>query len=222
MDSTREKDENGLHVLGKGGFGSVVFGLWRGKKVAVKVLRGETMKSELNASDFVHQNVVRVLSSSVREKNGNAVVIMEFAGKSNLLTLIRKHSEIVDSEFQLRCFSDVASGLSYVHSKDVVHLDVKPANVIVNSKGQCKIGDFGCSRKRGERDESNCAKMMGTSGYQAPEYLREGIVDAKCDVYAFGVLMWSAVAKESPFEGEHPHTIIFKVGKTRSSGSNML
>ena len=61
---------------------------------------------------------------------------------------------------------------------------------------------------------SDVQKLVGTSGYQAPEFLRSAgaAVSAKCDVYSFGVTVWSAAAMSAPFENVHPHTVIFKVG----------
>ncbi len=105
-----------------------------------------------------------------------------------------------------------------------MHLDLKPANVMVASGGTCKIGDFGSSERLGSDERTaqttNATKMVGTSGYQAPEYLRDRLVSGKCDIYAFGVLVWHVVTGETPFAGEHPHTVIFKVHrKSKSSGS---
>ena len=72
------------------------------------------------------------------------------------------------------------------------------------------MGDFGCSSRR---NTSDVQKLVGTPGFQAPEFLRSaGAAGPKCDVYSFGVTMWSAVAKAVPFENVHPHTVIFKVG----------
>ena len=71
------------------------------------------------------------------------------------------------------------------------------------------MGDFGCSSRRNTCDVQ---KLVGTPGFQAPEFLRSaGAAGPKCDVYSFGVTMWSAVAKTVPFQNVHPHTVIFKV-----------
>ena len=64
-------------------------------------------------------------------------------------------------------------------------------------------------------------KLVGTSGYQAPEFLRSaGAFGPKCDVYSFGVTMWSAAAKAAPFERVHPHEVIFRVVTARMRPSS--
>jgi proto-oncogene serine/threonine-protein kinase mos len=59
------------------------------------------------------------------------------------------------------------------------------------------------------------SRLVGTSGYQSPEFLRARLATTKCDVYAFAILMWTAVAKETPFAGLHQHTVIFKVSEKK-------
>lgn len=219
-----------IRILGKGSFGSVILGSWRGKRVAVKILNKrhsssvskdisgatkavDTVANELNAKDLVHDHVVRIYGV-YPDPEMNSVIIMEYVGKSNLQTLLDSQPHMIDSEFTQRCLINISSALKFIHSKGILHMDVKPSNVFVTSSGVCKLGDFGCSRKvdctKPNSDVENNL-LVGTSGYQAPEYLQDKRPTEKCDVYSFGVMMWQILNKEYPFKNCHPHSVLFLV-----------
>ena len=194
----------GVKLLGQGGFGSVILGLYKGEKVAVKILKKSSFQTaaEKNALFLRHENVVRIL------KLVDGLIVMEFAGESNLRQIVESEPDFVRVN---KCFSDVSSALEYIHSKDIIHLDVKPANIICGSGGIHKLGDFGCSRLIGDVPGS---PPPGTSGFQAPELFRpeSAPLTAKSDVFSFSMTMWSVLAKGGPLYGEmHPHAIIFQV-----------
>ena len=75
---------------------------------------------------------------------------------------------VIHQRFKL--FREIGSALEYVHSSGVLHLDVKPANILVSSKGVCKLGDFGCSSRRS--NGSDVQKLVGTSGYQGSDSIQ--------------------------------------------------
>ena len=88
----------------------------------------------------------------------------------------------------------------------MLHLDVKPANVLVTSKGICKLGDFGCSVSmvKSGTPVGSKAFLVGTPGYQAPELLLGKSPAAACDVYSLGILLWQLDSREAPYAGQHP------------------
>ena len=119
-----------------------------------------------------------------------------------------------------RCLSQISSALAYVHANRIVHLDVKPKNVFVTSRHNCKLGDFGCSRRLStsstsvfieEDDALAKPHLVGTSGYQAPEFLETNQATSKCDTYSFGIMMWQVITGETPFQHMHPHSVIYQV-----------
>uniref|UniRef100_A0A0K2UMH0 Serine/threonineprotein kinase moslike [Hydra vulgaris] n=2 Tax=Lepeophtheirus salmonis TaxID=72036 RepID=A0A0K2UMH0_LEPSM len=134
---------------------------------------------------------------------------MEYVGKTNLQQLINENKQILNESFIHRCLKDLSDALSHCHYKGMWHLDVKPSNVFVTSRGVCKLGDFGCSRLAGVSQDADF--LVGTPGYQAPEMLQYQYASDKCDVYSFGVLCWQVIRKEIPYDGVHPHTIVYKV-----------
>ena len=99
--------------------------------------------------------------------------------------------------------SDVADALEYAASRDVVHRDVKPANVFITATGRCKLGDFGLARISGERAMflSNDGTVRGTPLYMAPEQLRGEAPTSAWDVYALALMATELLAGRHPFAG---------------------
>ncbi|XP_069167543.1 proto-oncogene serine/threonine-protein kinase mos-like [Procambarus clarkii] len=106
-----------------------------------------------------------------------------------------------------RYTSELASGLAYLHSHDLVHLDVKPANALLTRHGHLKLADFGCCA-RIDNDED---PVLGTVVYQAPEVLRGGAAGPHSDVFSLGVTIWHMLTRSTPYQGIHPHVVLFQV-----------
>merc|ERR1712025_1291675 len=209
-------------VLGKGAYGTVVLGQYRGRKVAVKVMekeeggaknskRRKSLESELKAMELDHENIVRVYGVHAADDR-HAVIIMEYVGSRNLhRLLVELREKSLGSSWLLLAAKQVSSALAYCHRKGVLHMDVKPANVMVTSQGVCKLGDFGCSVSTNTSSLAVDHSLVGTPGYQAPEFLRGKTPTPACDVYSLAILMWQLDAREVPFSGQHPQTVMFRV-----------
>jgi len=208
-------------VLGKGAYGTVVLGQYKGMKVAVKVMekeegarsmkRKKSLESELQAMQLDHENIVRV--HGVHAANDrHAVIIMEYVGSRNLhRLLVELREKTLGSSWLILAAKQVSSALAHCHSKGVLHMDVKPANVMVTSQGVCKLGDFGCSVSTCSTSLAVDHSLVGTPGYQAPEFLRGKTPTPACDVYSLAILMWQLESREVPFSGQHPQTVMFRV-----------
>ena len=141
-------------VLGAGGFGSVYQGTYQNRLVAVKRMHAITKnqrarvasyKAELNAMRLQHPNIVQVLTSGCTESlHGDAYIVMEYAGDRNLAAVLDDPSESIDLARRLRFSTEITTALRFIHANCIIHLDLKPANVILTPKGRCKLGDFGC------------------------------------------------------------------------------
>ncbi|XP_059078923.1 serine/threonine-protein kinase mos-like isoform X1 [Tigriopus californicus] len=217
-----------LHYIGRGSFGSVILGSWKGQKVAVKVIsrdspnkkiskkaRSNSVESELNATDLCHPNVVKIHAMFDHKEAPNTIIIMEYVGKSSLQRIIDHNQALLTPGFVHKCFVGVASAMKYIHSMGILHLDIKANNVFVSSFGDIKLGDFGCSRMADShhiKEGSPCKDtLVGTPGFQAPEFLRGARPTAKCDIYSYGVFLWQVINREIPFRSVHAHSIIFQV-----------
>lgn len=218
-----------LEPIGSGGFGLVFRATYFGETVAVKRVKCAKNKlasrqsfwAELNAAHLRHDNLVRVIAASTQADpddlsgaSGDRVIgtiIMEYAGDVNLQQVIYSAAEPLRPEACVRHASDVARALRYLHAHGVVHLDLKPANVIVARSGVCKVADFGCSLNVDSvRDRDASARRVeigGTYTHRAPELLRGERVTPGADVYSFGVTLWQLLTREPPYAGERQHIL---------------
>ena len=199
--------------LGQGSFGTVVLGVLHGERVAMKIIkRRNSLDNELNAQALDHENVTKIKSVKFREDC--SILVMEYVGQNNLQTLLVKKSKNL-KENKVNFLQQICSGLKHCHDKNIAHLDLKPANILITSKGLCKIADFGCSKSFQNASEQLKLvedECIGTPGYQAPELFKDKLVSLKSDIFSLGIMTWQLITGESqPYPGWHPHTIIFKV-----------
>jgi len=129
-------------------------------------------------------------------------IVVEYVPGGTLRShLLKNHIKKLPLINVIQLALDVARGLSYLHSKKIVHRDVKSSNLVVDKEGRVKIIDFGVSRI-----EASCPINMtaqtGTIGYMAPEVLIGLPYDHKCDVYSFGICLWEIYCCSIPYIGQ--------------------
>ena len=206
--------------VGSGGFGTVYCGLLDNRKIAVKKLRSNTKTkdlvwnsflAELRVMSFNHNNIVKVLGAMMLENS--PCLVMEFAGGRNLQEVIECKEEALSLARRLRIASTIASGLEYIHNQGIVHLDIKPTNLIMNDESSCKIADFGCSLKVDEPDSNLRPNfyLTGTHAYKAPELLLGEFPTTQADIYSLGICLWQMLARVEPYAGENPQLVIFGI-----------
>ncbi|XP_039155000.1 G-type lectin S-receptor-like serine/threonine-protein kinase SD2-5 [Eucalyptus grandis] len=184
--------------LGEGGFGSVFLGtLPSGGRIAAKRLHGfgQIKKSFLAEAETIgtihHVNLVRLLGFCA-EKSFR-LLVYEYMCNGSLDKWIFHKDQEFDLCWQVRrkIIIDIAKGLAYLHEEchqKIIHLDVKPQNILLDEHFNAKLADFGLS-KLIEKDQSQVmTTMRGTPGYLAPEWL-SSVITEKVDVYSFGIVM---------------------------------
>ncbi|CAA0821068.1 Probable receptor-like protein kinase [Striga hermonthica] len=205
-------------IIGRGGSGSVFRGILAdGTPVAVKRIddngdreRGDrTFKSEVSALASVqHINLVRLLgycTSGPSSSGGPRFLVYEFihngsldnwifpeSGKKNGPNNSNRRSGCLSWESRRGVALDVARALSYLHHdcrSCVLHLDVKPENILIDEGYRALVSDFGLSRLKGREESRVVTGVRGTRGYLAPEWLSGGGASEKCDVYGFGMVV---------------------------------
>jgi serine/threonine-protein kinase len=202
-------------VLGRGGMGVVYRAIDRhlGREVAIKTLT-EGIKSDSDmlarfydegrkTGSFKHPNIVTVYE--LGDDNGIPYIVMELVDGDPLDKLIGADEKLPLVE-RLRIMEEVCSALGYAHRHNVVHRDVKPANIFVQPDGRVKLLDFGIARleERKSQDLSltRPGHIIGTVPYMAPERLRDKPLDRRSDIFATGVVLYQFLSGELPFSGD--------------------
>lgn len=212
---------HGYTVLGRGSYGVVIKARYKGKSVAVKIVethrkhrsRYDSLRNESNILNLKHENIVRVLKIISGAQYG--LVIMErFDGQCLQNILNQNHAITVYHRLLILC--DIINGLCFCHRHHIVHLDVKPQNVIVcllipgcQSDIQqcahvrnyiCKLCDFGSSIVLNTLTLNDKSSNRGTIRYMAPELLRgAGGISEPADIYSFGISMWQLSEGKDPY-----------------------
>ncbi|XP_072977341.1 uncharacterized protein [Typha angustifolia] len=226
----RNADLEELRELGSGTFGTVYHGKWRGTDVAIKRIKkscfaGRLSEQEKLTKDFWreaqilsklhHPNVVAFYGVVPDGAGGTLATVTEFMVNGSLRhVLLRKDSfcRTLDRRKRLIIAMDAAFGMEYLHSKNIVHFDLKCDNLLVNLRDShrpiCKVGDFGLSRIK--RNTLVSGGVRGTLPWMAPELLNGSStrVSEKVDVFSFGIAMWEILTSEEPYANMHCGAII--------------
>lgn len=149
-----------------------------------------------------HPNIVRVLD--VFEENGTAYYVMELCNGESLSDLLGKSPTGLEEHLVLKYIRQVASALQYIHDNRLNHLDVKPANILINSKGDAVLVDFGLSKRYDSSGEQTSTTPVGLSHGYAPmeQYKQDGVSEFSpaTDIYALGATLYKLVTGKNPPE----------------------
>jgi serine/threonine protein kinase len=151
-----------------------------------------------------HEHIVGYIEHGRAE--GTMYLLMDYVEAENLKELFARQDPIL-SENVAQILIDMATGLSHVHENGFMHLDFKPENVLVTRNANVRLIDFDMALPIPEAPKK-LAENPGTPGYMAPEQLRREPVDARADIFAFGVSAYEIMANQKPFPGESPAEIL--------------
>ena len=210
-----------LGKLGGGGMGVVYEAedLKLGRHVALKFipenLAGDPKSLERftrearAASQLNHPNICTI--HGIEDNNGHPFIVMEKLEGESLKQRIAGHSMEVDKVLDVGV--QVADALVASHAKNIVHRDIKPANIFLTPTGQVKVLDFGLAKlvhNVGTEDDAGADNSLtavgvipGTAVYMSPEQARSETVDARSDLFSFGVVMYEMATGKKPFTGNN-------------------
>ncbi|CAI9088040.1 OLC1v1022269C1 [Oldenlandia corymbosa var. corymbosa] len=221
------EDLEELRELGAGSFGTVYHGKWRGTDVAIKRIKkscftGRPSEQERLAIEFWreaeilsklhHPNVVAFYGVVQDGPGGTLATVTEFMVDGSLRHVLLRKDRHLDRRKRLIIAMDAAFGMEYLHSKNIVHFDLKCDNLLVNLKDPsrpiCKVGDFGLSKMK--RNTLVSGGVRGTLPWMAPELLNgsSNKVSEKVDVFSFGIVLWEILTGEEPYANMHYGAII--------------
>ncbi|XP_051137046.1 probable receptor-like protein kinase At1g80640 isoform X2 [Andrographis paniculata] len=197
-------------MLGAGGFGCVYEGkLEENLYVAVKRLSVgnagtiREFQTEVEIlSKIQHPNIIRLLGYSAHSES--RLLVYELMQQGSLEAQLHDHTKGLALTWysRLKIALDTARGLEYLHNHchpPVIHRDLKSSNILLDSNFTAKLSDFGLAVVDGSQSKNNI-KLSGTLGYVAPEYLLDGKLTDKSDVYAFGIVLLELLLGRKPLE----------------------
>ncbi|KAL0918329.1 hypothetical protein M5K25_010333 [Dendrobium thyrsiflorum] len=223
----KNADLEELRELGSGTFGTVFHGKWRGTDVAIKRIKKSCFSGKLSEQDRLtkdfwreaqilsklhHPNVVAFYGVVPDGGGGSLATVTEFMVNGSLRHVLLRKDRTLDHRRKLMIAMDAAFGMEYLHSKNIVHFDLKCDNLLVNLRDSqrpiCKVGDFGLSRIK--RNTLVSGGVRGTLPWMAPELLTGSStrVSEKVDVFSFGIAMWEIITGEEPYANMHCGAII--------------
>jgi serine/threonine-protein kinase len=154
-----------------------------------------------------HANVIRI--HDIGETKGLQYVSMEYFPGENLKDFLRKNPHLsLMQAYQIA--SQICDGVEAAHRQGVVHRDLKPQNVIIDSRNQIKIIDFGLAHSAHLKGLTATGLIMGTPEYMSPEQVTGTKVDERTDIYSLGVMLYELFTGSVPFTGDSAIAVGFK------------
>jgi eukaryotic-like serine/threonine-protein kinase len=205
-----------LGVLGAGGMGKVykvrnvisdrveamkvlLANLTSQKELADRFLREIKLLASLNHPNIAALNTAMTLDNQL-------IMMMEYVDGTTLATRLQQ-GPIAPAE-AVNYSTQLLSALSYAHKLNVIHRDVKPANMMLTREGVVKLMDFGIARPNNEQGMTVTGTTLGSLNYMSPEQVRGEAVDQRSDLYSMGVSIYEMVTGQLPFRGHSNYSIM--------------
>uniref|UniRef100_A0A164XUE8 Protein kinase domain-containing protein n=1 Tax=Daucus carota subsp. sativus TaxID=79200 RepID=A0A164XUE8_DAUCS len=218
MQIIKDEDLEQGAELGSGTFGTVYYGKWRGSEVAIKRINKKcftgrsSQQKEKMITDFLreaeilsrlrHPNVVTFYGVVQDGSTGTLATVTEYMSDGSLGHALLLKDRLFDHQKKLRIAMSAAFGMEYLHSKDIVHFDLKCDNLLVDlndpARPKCKVTDFGLSKIK--RKTFVSGGLNGTLPWMAPELRTGKKVSEKVDVFSFGIVLWEILTGEEPYK----------------------
>ena len=206
-----------LEKLGEGGMGIVYKAQDTKLKriVALKFLPQHLTSTDAEQARFLqeaqaaatlnHPNICTI--HAIDEYEGQQFIDMEYVDGVTL----RKRLPIEKVNDAITLALQIGEALQEAHSKGIVHRDIKADNIMVNSKNQAKVMDFGLAKLKGSLKLTKTSSTVGTLAYMAPEQIQGGEVDARSDIFSFGTVLFEMLTGKTPFRGEHEAAVMYSI-----------
>ena len=194
-----------LEQIGHGGTGAVYKAIDErsGFLVAIKILYKRAFENDFVRNKFVeeanrylyldHPNIVRLKDFIIQDEG--YYLVMEYVEGRSLDKYIRHVTGPIPEEVATAIIIEVLEAIDYAHNEGVVHLDLKPGNIMIGDNDDIKVLDFGISAEEGEKNY----KVMGSPLYMSPEQIKGSGIDIRSDIYSLGVTLYQMVTGQEPY-----------------------
>ncbi len=178
------------------------------RNVAIKVLQDDVaMDAESRRRFRTEYQAVAMLSHpniravyDVVSSGDTEYIVMEYVDGINLKQYLKKKKALSWKE-ALHFASQIARALAHAHSKGIIHMDIKPQNIMLPKDGTAKVADFGIAMLEDAPDQGESDEAVGSIHYISPEQARNENIDARTDIYSLGVVMYEMLTGKLPFDG---------------------
>jgi serine/threonine protein kinase len=205
-----------LSNLGSGGFGTVFLArdTWIDKKIAIKVPHrqggdfGELLQEPRLLAALDHPNIVGIVTAERIE--GVFFIVMEYIKGSSLESVLDDEKSL-DIPRAINYAAQILKGVEHAHAANILHRDLRPANVLISESGIIKVADFGTSRLL---EKAHATTVIGSPPYMAPEQF-QGRAVLSSDIYSVGVMMYQMLTGSLPYFSPNPVQIEKMVSQGR-------
>ena len=157
-----------------------------------------------NLERLEHKNIIRIQDKGIDYENKINYIVIEYFESQTLDKVI--FEDFLDYNQKLKLVLDILDALIYAHSKGIIHRDIKPQNILINSGLEIKLIDFGISKIEDSIYKGSTVKMYGTKKYASPEHLKQGDMDSRSDIYSV-TLVIAEILLGKEIEGNIQETI---------------
>ncbi|MBA0706476.1 hypothetical protein Golax_018582 [Gossypium laxum] len=202
IDPRNLKFEN---KVASGSYGDLYKGTYCSQEVAIKVLKPERLNTDLQ-KEFAqevfimrkvrHKNVVQFLGACTQPPN--LCIITEFMSGGSVYDYLHKQKGVFRLPSLLKVAIDVSKGMNYLHQNNIIHRDLKAANLLMDENEVVKVADFGVARVKSQSGVMTAE--TGTYRWMAPEVIEHKPYDHKADVFSFGIVLWELLTGKLPYE----------------------
>ncbi|KAG6776175.1 hypothetical protein POTOM_019681 [Populus tomentosa] len=195
--------------IASGSCGDLYRGVYFGEDVAIKILRSEQL-SGTQEEEFAqevtilrevqHRNVVRFVGACT--KFPHLCIVTEFMHGGSLYDYLHKNHNVLKLPQLLKFAIDVCKGMEYLHQNNIIHRDLKTANLLMDTQNVVKVADFGVARFQNQGGVMTAE--TGTYRWMAPEVINHQPYDQKADIFSFAIVLWELVTAKIPYDSMTP------------------
>jgi tetratricopeptide (TPR) repeat protein/predicted Ser/Thr protein kinase len=208
-----------VQQLGEGGMGEVYLARDRelDRDVALKVIRLdlsshpailERFKREIQlSSNITHKNILRVYD--LGEAAGVKFLTMQYIEGQDLASLMRRSGRLPLTQV-VDIFRQSCEGLQAAHEQGVIHRDLKPQNILIDTRGRVAIADFGLAKSYQQVSLTEAGKVIGTPHYMSPEQVKGIPLDQRSDLYSLGIILYEMLTGTVPFTGSSAYEVMMQ------------